>query len=45
MAFERMTGDEEGQSDFLSDGVLRAAPEKLSPAARRLIEIFREQIR
>lgn len=39
-----MTGDEEGKSDFLSDGVLRAAPENLSPATRRLIEIFREQV-
>lgn len=45
MAFERMKGTEDGQSDYLSDGLLRAAPESLSPTGRRLIEIFREQLR
>lgn len=45
MAFERMKGTEDGQSDYLSDGLLRAALESLSPVARRLIEIFREQLR
>lgn len=40
-----MKGTEDGQSDYLSDGLLRAAPESLSPVARRLIEIFREQLR
>lgn len=45
MAFERMNGTDDGQSDYLSDGLLRAAPESLSPTARRLIEIFRDQLR
>lgn len=45
MAFERMKGTDDGQSDYLSDGLLRAAPESLSPTARRLIEIFRDQLR
>lgn len=45
MAFERMNGTDDGQSDYLSDGLLCAAPESLSPTARRLIEIFRDQLR
>jgi len=42
MAFEMMNGAEDGQSAFLSDGRRRAAPEALSPTARRMIEIFRD---
>lgn len=45
MAFELMKGAGDGQSDYLSDGLLSAAPETLSPTARRLIDIFREQLR
>jgi len=45
MAFEMMKGTDDGQSDYLSDGLLHAAPESMSPTARRLIEIFREQLR
>ncbi len=45
MAFEFMKSDAAGQSDFLSDGLLSVAPETLSPIVRRLIDIFREQLR
>lgn len=45
MAFEMMKTNADGQSDFLSDGLLSAAPEALSPTARRLLDIFREQLR
>lgn len=45
MAFEMMKGTDDGQSDYLSNGLLSAAPDTLSPVARRLIEIFREQLR
>ncbi|MFN4282152.1 MAG: BLUF domain-containing protein [Alphaproteobacteria bacterium] len=45
MAFEMIKGAGDGQSDYLSDGLLSAAPETLSPTARRLIDIFREQLR
>ena len=48
MAFERKNSDggyQPGASSFLSDGFLAADPKHFSPLAKRLLEIFRQNMR
>lgn len=45
MAFDRKTRTESGMSNFLVGGFLHSDPKSLPPHVRRLLDIFRENIR